>query len=136
MSLHKWNPRILIRYALLQLLELILFIIALWVVERWVMLPVWLLWGAVVIWVIKDALLYPLVWQAYNPDQPEIVLLLVDAKGIAKERLEPSGYIRVGGALWKAELVEGCAPVAAGEAVRVNERHGLTLSVQPWDEGD
>jgi len=43
--------------------------------------------------VVQDVLLYPLVGQAYDPDQPESVRPLVGAKGIAKERLAPSGYI-------------------------------------------
>lgn len=58
---------------------------------------------------------------------------LVGAKDIAKERLAPSGYIRVCGELWKARLQQGCPPVVEGEAVRVNERHGLTLLVEPWE---
>jgi membrane protein implicated in regulation of membrane protease activity len=136
MSKRKWNSRTLIRYALLQVPELALFIVILLVIQHWVAFPAWLFWGAIAIWTIKDVVLYPFVWQAYSPDQSESVISLIDAKGIAKERLAPSGYIRVRGVLWKAELVEGYPPVAEGEAVRVNERRGLTLRVQPWDEGD
>jgi membrane protein implicated in regulation of membrane protease activity len=136
MSTHKWTPRLLIRYALFQLPELALLIVILLVIQRWVALPAWLFWGAIAIWAVKDVLLYPLVWQSYDPDQPQSVMPLVGAKGIAKERLAPTGYIQVHGVLWKAQLMKGCSPVAEGEAVQINERRGLTLWVQPWDEVD
>jgi membrane protein implicated in regulation of membrane protease activity len=131
---HKWTSRILIRYALLQLPELALLVVILLVIQRWVALPAWLFWGAMAIWAMKDVLLYPLVWQSYDPDQPESVMPLVGAKGIAKERLAPSGYIQVHGVLWKAKLMKGCSPVAKGEAVQIIERRGLTLGVQLWEE--
>lgn len=98
------------------------------------MLPTWLFWGVIVVWVVKDAVLYPLVWRAYNPEQSESVISLVAARGIAKERLAPSGYIHVRGELWKAKLMKNCPPVAEGDAVRVNARRGFTLVVQPWAE--
>lgn len=136
MPAHQWTSRILIRYTLLQLPALALFIVILMVIQRWGVLPTWLFWSAILIWVVKDALLYPLVWRSYNSDQSESVMALVGAKGIAKERLAPSGYIRVCGELWKARLQKDCPPVAEGEAVRINERHGLTLFVEPWDTTD
>lgn len=136
MPTHKWDSRALIRYTLLQLPSWALFIVMLLLIQRWVVLPPWLFWGAIFIWVAKDALLYPVVWRAYLPNQSESVMELVGARGIAKERLAPSGYIRVCGELWKARLPEDCPPVAAGEAVRVNERQGLTLFVEPWDMAD
>ena len=134
MSKHKWTSRLLIRYALFQLPELALLIVILLVIQRWVALPAWLFWGAIAIWAIKDVLLYPLVWQSYDPDQPESVMPLEGAKGIAKEPLAPSGYIQVHGVLWKAKLMQGYSPVEVGEAVLIIERRGLTVWVQPGDE--
>jgi membrane protein implicated in regulation of membrane protease activity len=134
--MHKWDSRILTRYILLQLPALVLFIVLLVVIQGWVVLPTWLFWGAIVIWVLKDAVLYPLVWRAYNPEQSDRVMSLIGAQGIAKEPLAPSGYIQVRGVLWKAELMQDCPPVAEGDAVRVNQRRGLTLLVQPWDAAD
>lgn len=136
MPTHKWEARVLMRYILLQLPAWALFIAILLLIQRWVVLPAWLFWTAILIWVVKDALLYPFVWRAYNPNQSESVMALVGARGIAKERLAPSGYIRVCGELWKARLPKDCPPVAEGEAVRVNERHGLTLFVEPWEVAD
>lgn len=136
MPTHKWASQTLLRYTLLQLPALALFIVILLVIQRWVVLPLWLLWSAIIIWVVKDALLYPLVWRAYSPDQSASVMSMVGAKGIAEERLAPSGYIQVRGELWKARLMKDSPPVAEGDAVRVNERHGLTLLVRAWDGAD
>lgn len=39
---------------------------------------------------------------------------MLDARGIAKEKLDPSGYVQVRGELWKAEVWGGGPPVDAG----------------------
>jgi hypothetical protein len=49
------------------------------------------------------------------------------------EPLRPSGYIRVGNELWKAELVDRSLAVDRGEIVRTVDRRGLTLIVVPFD---
>ena len=50
--------------------------------------------------------------------------------GRARERLDPSGYVRIGAELWRAELAPGCAAIEAGARVRVREVRGLTLIVE------
>ncbi len=57
------------------------------------------------------------------------------ARGIAKERLAPSGYVFVRGELWKAVLMKGSPPIEEGEGVLVHAKEGLTLVVQP-DKGE
>ena len=59
---------------------------------------------------------------------------MVGRRGIAKERLAPSGYMHICGELWKAKLVGGGPPIEKGEAVRVEEMRGLTLLVRPYKE--
>lgn len=59
---------------------------------------------------------------------------MVGAQGIAEERLAPSGYVRVHGELWQGELMGGDPPIDGGQAVRVQEVHGLTLFVQPYND--
>jgi len=126
--------RILVRYALLQLPGLALLVLILVFVQRWVDLPVWVAWGSIAIWVVKDAILYPFVWKAYDWDTPQGANSMVGARGIAKERLAPSGYVQVRGELWKAELMEGSPPLEKGERVRVERARGLTLIVKHIDE--
>lgn len=81
-------------------------------------------------WVIKDFALYPALRVGYLPSAPDGSASLVGAVGTARERLAPSGYVRVGSELWQAELGRDQAPVEAGGRVRVLSVHGLTLRVE------
>ena len=131
MNNRRSSARILVRYALLQLPGLVLLILILILVQQWVDLPAWIFWGSIVVWVAKDALLYPFVWRAYDQDRPQGANTMVGMRGIAKDRLAPSGYIQIRGELWNAELMEGNPPIEKGEDVRVRGVRGLTLIVQP-----
>ena len=131
MNKKKWSSRILIRYWLLQLPALALLVLILIFAQRWVDLPAWIFWGALAIWVVKDAVLYPFVWRAYDWDRSDDSNAMVGARGTAKEPLTPSGYVQVRGELWKAELADGCQPVEEGDLVQVQKIRGLTLIVRP-----
>lgn len=134
MNKKKWSSRILLRYWLLQLPALALLVLILVYAQRWVDLPAWIFWGSLAIWVVKDAVLYPFVWRAYDWDRSKDSNSMVGVKGIAKELLAPSGYVQVRGELWKAELAEGVQSVEEGEPVLVQEVRGLTLIVKPGVE--
>jgi len=56
---------------------------------------------------------------------------MVDAMGIAKTDLRPSGQVLVHGELWEARARQ---PIAKGAHVRVREIDGLTLVVEPGPE--
>jgi membrane protein implicated in regulation of membrane protease activity len=56
---------------------------------------------------------------------------LIGTEGIAEERLDPSGYIRVHGELWRAEVIDKTIPVEKGETVLIERAYGLTLLVKP-----
>ena len=56
---------------------------------------------------------------------------MVDALGVAKTDLEPSGKVLVHGELWEARARQ---PIAKGARVRVREVEGLTLLVEPLPE--
>jgi len=55
----------------------------------------------------------------------------IGARGHAIEPLNPSGYVRVRGELWKAEAFGPAAQIPAGSPVVVREGRGLTLLVDP-----
>ena len=131
MNKKKWSSRILLSYWLLQLPALALLVLILMFAQRWVDLPTWIFWGSLAIWVVKDAVLYPFVWRAYDWERSEDSSSMVGAKGIAKELLAPLGYVQVRGELWKAELAGGYEPVEEGEPVLVQKIRGLTLIVEP-----
>jgi membrane protein implicated in regulation of membrane protease activity len=82
-------------------------------------------------WVIKDFAMYPLLRDAYAGNLHDAGEALVGALGTARERLDPTGYVRVGSELWRAEVSREHAPVERGAAVRVCAVQNLTLQVEP-----
>ena len=104
---------------------------------RWLDLPLWVWIAGPLAWVVKDLLLLPLVWQAYS-NQPSGLVgegALIGASGLARARLAPHGYVRVGNELWRAELETGESPVPEGARVLVCGVRGLTLRVR-GERGD
>ena len=124
-----WSSRIVIRYTLLQLPALAVLVVLLVLAERFIDLPLWFIWGLMGLWIAKDIALFPLTWRAYDQDHAKAESSILGARGIAEERLDPSGYIRVGSELW-----QGDAPsIEKGEGVRVQGIRGLTLLVSHGD---
>jgi membrane protein implicated in regulation of membrane protease activity len=122
--------KVLARYTLFQIPDLILLGLALVVAVRWwgLSLPAaWLIFG---FWIVKDIVLYPVIRIAYRTDG-SAADRLAGACGVARQGLDPRGYVRVGSELWSAEVSAERAPVLAGSAIRVLEVRGLTLLVEP-----
>ncbi len=126
-----WPSRVLVRYVLLQLPGVILLVLFVMLIRRWFDIPAWLVWGFLGLWVAKDVILYPLVRRSYDPNEPAHENPMLGARGIAEDRLAPSGYMSVHGELWQAEVMEGSRPVEKGEGVVVRAAHGLRLIVEP-----
>jgi membrane protein implicated in regulation of membrane protease activity len=124
------NPFVILRYALIQLPALTLFILALHLVQSWVMFPGWLFWVAILAWIIKDIVLYPFVWRAYDREWGGNMAALIGSRGVAKERLAPTGYIQVHGELWRAEVPDGSPPIEPGDSVLIRQVRGVTLVVE------
>ena len=129
-----WSGLILVRYVLLQLPAIALLVLALIFVQRWVTIPAWVFWGSITFWIAKDVILFPFVWRAYDWNLSGSENSLVGKSGIVQDRLAASGYIRVRGELWQAEVVGGSPPIDKGKKVRVQGMRGLTLLVQPDNE--
>lgn len=125
-----WPVQVVMRYALFQIPGLVLLILILILVRRWVDFPPWFFWGPVFIWIVKDAVLFPFVWRAYDWSRSKDVHSLVGTEGIVEKRLAPSGYIRVHGELWQAEMIREGLPIEKGEFVRIQGIRGLVLLVQ------
>jgi membrane protein implicated in regulation of membrane protease activity len=125
-----WSARVVLRYALLQVPFTALVIVVLIWVRKWVDFPIWFICGLVAFLVIKDIVLYPFVWRAYDPDSPALTNTLEGARGIAINDLHPSGYIEIGAEKWQAEVIEGSPPIRRGQRVRVHGIRGLTLLVE------
>ncbi|MCB0162930.1 MAG: NfeD family protein [Anaerolineae bacterium] len=132
-----WSARLVFRYALLQIPGLALLVLILIVIQQWVELPAWFTWGLVIIWVVKEAALFPLLWRAYDWDHAGDANSMVGLRGVVQKRLSPTGSVRVRGELWQARVMGDGPPIYEGEVIQVREIRGLTLFVEPnHDIGD
>jgi membrane protein implicated in regulation of membrane protease activity len=123
--------RLVLRYTLFQLPAIVVLILAIFLIRRWVEFPMWLAWGVVLVWVIKDAALFPFVWRAYDRRGSDKLLSMVGQQGIATQRLDPDGYVRVRGELWQAEVIGQDYPAEKNQPVIVQAVSGLKLFVKP-----
>lgn len=123
--------RILLRYWLFQLPGTALVILALLLLREFFALPGWVIAAATAGWIVKDAVLYPFLKHVFDPEGGGRHHSPVGRSAIARERLAPSGYVALGGEVWRARLVEGAEPIPAGDRVRVVGVRGLTLTVEP-----
>ena len=121
----------LIRYTLYQVPGWVLALIAACLLYRWGVLPGWACALLVAGCVAKDALLYPLMRDAYETDVLPAIERLVGLPGVAVEPLAPYGYVRVRGELWRSEAASGVPPIHPGHPVTVAAVRGTTLLVRP-----
>ena len=127
---------IYLRYILLNIPGLAAVILILIIIQHWVVLPGWLFWSIIVFWVVKDALLFPFVWRAYDWERPGRSRSMIGERGIAKERLAPAGYVQVHGELWRAVKIDDGPPIEAWQSVKIVKMEGLTLFVEPVMPGE
>lgn len=126
-----WSSRIVVRYTLFQIPSWAIMILILLLVRYYLDLSAWAIWGIVGLWVVKDIILFPFVWRAYDRSRWGNLNMMIGTQGVTEQRLAPSGYIRVHGELWKAEVMEGEGPIEKGEVVRIQGIRGLVLLIQP-----
>ncbi len=122
--------RVLVRYTLYQIPDLILLGLALVIAVRWWEVSNEVACTLFALWVLKDILMFPVMRVGYEQGGSPSDRLR-GAVGISREALEPMGYVMVGSELWNAEVIAGAGPVSAGSAVRVVNLQGLTLLVEP-----
>ena len=122
------------RYAFFQLPGIALLGLCLLFLDRWPGIPRWLSWGAFTGWIIKDALLFPLLWRSYDFDREGRTNSMIGESGQVFEMLDPAGRVSVRGELWHAEPAEGFPSIETGRSVRVAGMRGLTLVVEPEEE--
>ena len=120
---------ILLKYTLLQIPALVLIIVVLIFLQQWMDVPGYIVWGIPLLWILKDIILFPLTWRSYESYSPHDSHPMVGRVGIAQEPLEPSGYVRINGELWLAEIFGEEESIEKGEKIRVREVNGLKLSV-------
>lgn len=120
------------RYTALQVPGWVLALALGWWIRTSFDAPGWLAPAILLAWVVKDMALYPLLRSAYDVNEAPPVERLVGRRGVAIEPLAPSGYVRIGGELWRARASDA-TPIAPHLAVEVVGAEGLVLSVRHAD---
>ena len=125
-----WSRKVLTRYTLFQIPALIILMLLLWLVRRWLHIPVWISVCIVAAWLTKDVVLFPFTWKAYDTANKGTTHSMIGKTGRVKNRLDPLGYVLINGELWKARAEREGAVVEEGEPVRIKNIEGLTLFVE------
>ena len=97
---------------------------------RFLDVPVWAAALVLGLSIAKDLVLFPAMLVALRPSAHSP--WPIGERGQAIEPLEPSGYVRVNGELWRAEDSSSSpsSRIAAGDVVVVRSARGLTLLVE------
>ena len=93
-------------------------------------MPLWASRGFFIIWIVKDLVIFPWVRRAYTNDAKTGTEQLIGAKAVAQERLNPEGFVKINGELWKARIDPVDQIVSPNSIVRVRAANGLTLIVE------
>ncbi len=122
------------RYALYQIPDIAFLVLILFLLRQWVGLSLVFFIGLVSLWMVKYVLVFRFVWRAYDKPRPGDITSLIGTQGVAEELLDPSGYIRVHGELWRAEVIGKTMAIEKGQAVLIEKAYGLTLLVKPFQK--
>jgi len=87
------------------------------------------------LWIVKDIVLFPRVWKAYAFADNRPVKELLDLEATVAYSLDPVGYVRARGELWRAEIKDPRRPAKRGDRVRVVDVRGMTLVVERCGNG-
>jgi membrane protein implicated in regulation of membrane protease activity len=128
------NSKVILKYTLLHLVELGLLIVVLAVVRYFINVPIWLIITILALWILKDIVLFRKVWRAYAMDDNHPMRRLVGLEATVVDGLDPVGYVRVQGELWKAEIKDPGNPARRGDRTRVVDIKGMTLIVEMYSD--
>ncbi|MCP1727766.1 membrane protein implicated in regulation of membrane protease activity [Natronospira proteinivora] len=120
----------LLKYCLLQIPGLLLFGLILYILVAWDWVSLQLAGILLLVWLIKDALLYPVYRPALEGGQSAGAHALVGLTGKVRTELDPQGLVEVAGERWQARKA-GEQAIPAGARVRVIAAHGMVLTVRP-----
>lgn len=129
-----WSRPVLLKYWAMQLPSTAIVLVIAVAVAQHLGWSSWIVLAAVAAWVVKDGLLYFLVWRAYDPGYPiPFPYRMEGATGVALDDIKRAGTVQVWGELWHAEIAPHGRQIAVGQKVRVTARRGLTLVVEAAD---
>ena len=120
--------RTVTRYYLFQIPGWLLAAALVTVLHAWLGVPMWAALTIVGVVVVKDVVCYPFLRKAYQLEAGGAAQL-VGLRGVARDTLDPAGYVYVRGELWRARVEAGADAIPAGAEVRVVQGHRMTLTV-------
>ena len=125
-----FDKKVIVKYTVLHVAELVVVVLALVLARNYLAVPTWLMITVPAVWLLKDLALFPMVWRAYavGDNRPVKDLMGLEATVIAG--LDPVGYVRVRGELWRAEIRDPRFPTKRGDTAIVVDIKGMTLIVE------
>ena len=128
----KTGRRVVRRYALYQLPELVLAGLLIFVLVRTQVVSSELGWIFFGLWLGKEVVLFRFVRGAYEPSEPSATRQLEGKVGRVTRPLVGTkpGWVRIGSELWSARLADGSRVAEVGTEVEVQDVEGLTLVVR------
>jgi membrane protein implicated in regulation of membrane protease activity len=121
------------KYLLFQIPQWFLLALFLWLLVDRTAIPRWATEAFFAIWVVKDLAIFPWVRRGYENDARTGAERLIGGKAVAQERLDPEGYVKINGELWKARAYPANRPIDPDSLVTVRAADGLTLTVESED---
>ena len=118
-----------LRYLMFQVPQWFILALFLWLLVDQNAVPLWVTRTFFIVWLVKDLAIYPWVRRAYETNAKTGTEVLVGAKAIAQERLDPEGYVKLRGELWKAQAYPSDQPIHRNSEVKVRAASGSTLIV-------
>jgi membrane-bound ClpP family serine protease len=125
--------RVYVRYTLFQIPGLALAAVLLWWLMRHFSISTGYFFVLLGLWLLKDIVIFPFVWHSYYNASGNVLEKMIGKTGTAVNDIDPLGYVRIGGEMWKAEILPGNRAVAKGEPVVVTGIDGLLLTVEFYD---
>jgi len=122
---------ILIKYVLFQIPDLLLLILVLLILKRLIHISWGIFWSLPPLWIVKDVILFPFLWNAYA----DMISLtndpLIGAEGVVMEKCKSSSFVLVRGELWQARVNKEKSLINKGDRILVTGRTGLVLQIIP-----
>jgi membrane protein implicated in regulation of membrane protease activity len=122
-----------LKYLLIQAPQWLTLALFLWFLIDRTALPMWATVAFFLFWVIKDLVVFPWVRRAYSNEAKTGTERLIGALALVEQRLDPEGYVKLNGELWKVRA-RFDQEVPEGTVIRVCGANGLTLIVDPQIE--
>ncbi len=137
MNTNKRKPtrHVIIRYSLLQIPSLTLFVIVCFAVVKAADLPYWVLLISGGIWTAKDVILFPFVWESYDNHSTPSGYSMKGRTGRTTADISTKGYVDINGELWIAVPEDNHSPILKGTHIEVVDMKGLTLIVREDKRG-